>query len=107
MIRRYAGVGEDQGLSRDGPAWFARHRKEIEVAGLNPYAQAASFSILADYERTPDCIEGLGALNRWPGRTGVPIDNYLRQWEASCAELDASSQLPGRLRDMLGIPKSN
>jgi hypothetical protein len=50
----------------------ADHRKEIEVADLNPFAQAASVSILAEYERTPTCVEALDALNRWPGRTQSP-----------------------------------
>jgi hypothetical protein len=54
------------------PTWFADHRSEIEVAGLNPFAQAASLTILAEYERAPDSVEALGALNRWPGRSGVP-----------------------------------
>jgi hypothetical protein len=35
-------------------------------------------------------VEALGALNRWPGRSSVPIDDYLRLWQASCAELQAS-----------------
>jgi hypothetical protein len=85
------------------PTWFADHRSEIEVAGLNPFAQAASLTILAEYERAPDSVEALGALNRWPGRSGVPIEDYLRQWEASCAELKASPLLPARLREMLRI----
>ena len=55
------------------------------------------------YERAPDCVEALGTLNRWPGRSGVPIEDYLRQWEASCAELQASALLPARLREMLRI----
>jgi hypothetical protein len=41
------------------------------------------------------------ALNRWPGQIGTPVKDYLRQWEASCAELESSSVLPARLREML------
>ena len=103
IIQRYAALADEQGLTRDPAAWFADHRSEIEMPGLNPFAQAASLTILAEYERAPDCIEALGALNRWPGRSGVPIEDYLRQWEASCAELQASPLLPSRLREMLGI----
>jgi len=73
------------------------------VAGLNPFAQAASLTILAEYERTPGCVEALGTLNRWPGRSGVPIEEYLGQWEASCAELKASPLLPARVRKLLRI----
>ena len=49
------------------------------------------------------CIEAVGALNRWPRRSGIPIEDYLRQWEASCAELEASTVLPTHLRETLGI----
>ena len=69
--------------------------------GLNAFAQ--SLPILAQYEAAPECVEALGALNRGPGRSGVPIEEYLRQREASCAELQASSVLPGRLRELLRV----
>jgi len=103
IVQQYAKLAAEQGIGDDPAAWFANHRSEIEVAALNPFAQAASLTILAEYERAPDCVEALGALNRWPGRSGVPIEDYLRQWEASCAELKASSLLPARLREMLRI----
>jgi hypothetical protein len=31
----------------------------------------------------------------------VPIGDYLKSWEASCAELGASPELPRRLREIL------
>ena len=103
IIRGYSALADEQGLSRDPAKWFAAHRSEIEVPGLNPFAQAASIAVLAEYDRTPSCLEALGALNRWPGRTGVAIEEYFRQWQASCAELQASPLLPTRLKDILGI----
>ena len=103
IIDRYAALAESQGLARDAAAWFADHRGEIEMPALNPFAQAMSLTILAEYERSPDCIGALGALNRWPGRSGVPIDAYLQRWEASCAELRAAPLLPARLRQLLHI----
>jgi len=99
----YAVLADQQGLIRDPAAWFADHRSEIEVPGLNQFAQAAALTILGEYERAPSCVEALGALNRWPGRTGVPIDDYFRQWRASCAELQASPVLPTRLQEMWSI----
>jgi hypothetical protein len=103
IIQRYTQLAEQQGLTRDPAAWFVDHRSEIEVPGLNPFAQAACITILEEYERTPSCVEALGALNRWPGRSGVPIGDYFREWLASCAELQASPVLPTRLREVLGI----
>jgi hypothetical protein len=35
-----------------------------------------SLTVLAEYERVPDCEEALGAPSCWPGRTGVPIRDY-------------------------------
>ena len=102
IVRSYTALADEQGFTRDPAAWFARNRSGFE-AGTNPFAMAACTAILGEYERTPSCIEALGALNCWPGRTGVPIEKYFRQWEASCAELQASPLLPTRLRGMLGI----
>jgi hypothetical protein len=103
IIQRYTTLAEQQGMTRDPAAWFANHRNEIEVPGLNPFAQAACIAIVAEYERTPSCVEALGALNRWPGRSGLPIKDYFREWQASCSELTASPQLPMRLRELLRI----
>ncbi|TSE09080.1 DUF2799 domain-containing protein [Mesorhizobium intechi] len=104
IVQDYTKLADSQGLTADAAAWFAGNRNEIEIPGLNPFAQAMSVTILAEYDRAPDCLEALGALNRWPGRTGVPIAEYLRRWEQSCKELHASSQLPVRLRELLRIP---
>ena len=58
-------------------------------------------TILAEYERDPAALEALGAINRWPGRSGIPLEDYLTAWEASCSELQASKNLPLRLRELL------
>jgi hypothetical protein len=104
IIERYNKLASDQGLNDDPASWFTKHRPEMEVLGLNPFAQAASaFIFLPEYERVPECVEAIGALNRWPRRTGVPIEEYLSQWEASCVELQASTHLPKRLKETLHI----
>jgi hypothetical protein len=105
IIRQYSALADQQGLSQSSAEWFARHRSNIEKLGLNPFAQAASLKVLAEYERAPSCVEAIGALNRWPGRTAIPIEDYFRQWEASCAELGASPQLPTHLREIFEIAK--
>lgn len=103
IVKNYTELADQQGLTQNAPKWFADHRREIEIPGLNQFAQAASVTILAEYERTPSCVEALGALNRWPGRSGVGIEEYFREWQASCVELEASPLLPTRLREMLAI----
>lgn len=104
IIRGYATLADNQGLTRNAAAWFADHRSEIEATALVPYGQAMSLAILMEYERAPDSVEALGALNRWPGRTGIAIAEYLRRWEQSCRELHASPHLPLRLRELLRTP---
>src|SRR5262245_27724474 len=103
ILRRYARLAEKQGLRPHSAKWLADHRGEIETGGLIPFGQAASLIILNEYESTPNCIESLGALNRWPGRSSLPLEEYLRQWEASCLELQATPHLPNRLREIFGI----
>ena len=104
IIENYAKLVGEQGGLQDFSTWFATYQRELESnAGLGQFAQAASLTLLAEYERNTGCIEALGALNRWPGRSGVPLGDYLRLWEASCIELQASSVLPNRLRELLRI----
>jgi hypothetical protein len=103
IVQQYSALADAQGLTKDAAAWFNDHRNDIETLGLNPFARAACLIVLAEYERTPSCIEALGALNRWPARTGVAIEGYFREWQASCAELEASPLLPTRLRQILGV----
>lgn len=103
-IQGYSVLAREQASSADFGSWFEDHRVQIEsVAALSPFAKAASLTILDEYEKAPSIIEALGALNRWPGRSGVPIEDYLRLWESSCAELSASPSLPARLRRLLRL----
>ena len=104
VVQGYSVIAREQGSSTDFGLWFKDHRVEMEsVAALSPFAKAASLTILNEYEKAPCIIEALGALNRWPGRSGVPIEDYLRSWETSCAELSALPSLPARLRELLRL----
>jgi hypothetical protein len=49
------------------------------------------------------CVEDLGAVNRWPQRSAVPLEEYLRLWRASCSEIGASGRLPARLQKVFGL----
>src|SRR5579862_5948154 len=51
---------------------------------------------VADMEADKACVEDLGAVNRWPARGAVPVEEYLRLWQASCAEIHATGRLPAR-----------
>jgi len=103
-IRRYETLAEQQGVTQGAASWFANHRRDIEASGVDPYGQAFSLTILAEYERAAENIEALGALNRWSQRANIQIKEYLSLWEKSCADLQVSSALPTRLRELVLSP---
>jgi hypothetical protein len=59
---------------------------------------AAVAPFVALLEADNGCIQDMGALNRWPERTALPIADYLHKWHDSCAELAAPGVLPRRLQ---------
>jgi hypothetical protein len=52
-------------------------------------------------ENDVGCVEDLGAVNRWPERSHIPVEDYLVKWQASCVEIGALGRLPLRLRTLL------
>jgi hypothetical protein len=104
IVQRYGKLAVEQGNPKDGRAWFAQHRGELESQpGLSTFAQVAALHVLTEYERDPSSIEALGALNRWQGRSAIALEAYFRAWETSCGELQASADLPGQLRNLFGL----
>lgn len=102
IITAYRTVAAEQGAAANLAAWFDARRSALESdGGVAGPARAAVPAMLAELEANPAGIDGLGALNRWPGRSGVPIEDYLRLWKRSCAEIAASQLLPIRLRSLL------
>jgi hypothetical protein len=102
LIRKYSTRAEEDGALRDPARWLTGNRSKLEAFG-HPLMGPSAILVLAEYERAPACVEALGALNRWPERSGLPIGDYFRKWRASCNEIGASAELPNRLRDKLGI----
>jgi hypothetical protein len=104
IIERYGKLAIEQGNPKDLGAWFRQHRPVMEAQpGLNDYAKAASLCILREYERNPAAMEALGALNTWPGRSLISLEDYFRAWAKSCKDLLATAELPIRLRELLGL----
>jgi hypothetical protein len=83
----------------DIAAWFGTNRDAIE----HTKGDAAVLTLLAEEEADSACVEDLGAVNRWPARSAVPIEDYLRLWQANCAEIGASGRLPARLQRLLQL----
>jgi len=86
----------------DLAAWFRAKRSALESSGGAPEG-AAVLGILAVLEADKACVEDLGAVNRWPSRSHVPVEQYLSLWETSCKEVNAPGRLPARLRDLFGL----
>jgi hypothetical protein len=85
-------------------AWFRKARASLELRGGESDAEGpATLGILAELEKSNACVGDLGAVNRWPLRSGVPVEDYLALWETSCKEIGAPGQLPNRLRRLLNV----
>ena len=102
LLTKYRTVATEQGATINLAAWFRAYRGALETDGaIGGPARGAVLSVLAELMADPAGVEGMGALNRWPELSGVPIEDYLRLWKRSCADLGASQRLPIRLRSML------
>jgi len=107
-IRRYrnnliAGY-EAQSAHRRCDAWFRVARSSLEQRGGESEAEGpATLCILAELEESIRSVEDLGALNRWPSRSGIAIEDYLTQWQTSCSNIRALGRLPQQLRRLLDL----
>ncbi len=95
------------GSPDDAASWFHASRADLE-SGKGVPRGPAILGILALYEEgepsgKPSLIDDLGALNRWPERTAVPIERYLERWKQSCSEIGASGKLPTRLQQLFRL----
>jgi hypothetical protein len=86
----------------DLATWFRANRSALESSGGAPEG-AAVLGILTVLEADKACVEDLGAVNRWPSRSHVPVEQYLSLWETSCKEVHAPGRLPARLRNLFRI----
>jgi hypothetical protein len=102
LIGKYKMAQEQESALEIAP-WFHAHRDALENGRSEIKGSAALLPILAMLENDWACVEDLGAANRWPARTGIPIEDYLGQWERSCAEVGASGRMPVRLRNLFEL----
>ena len=91
-------------MSGSVSSWFRRHRKSLESrAGDSAAEGPLTLAILRELEANNECVADIGAINRWPERSGVPIEDYLALWKNSCAEIRSPGLLPKQLKRLLGI----
>lgn len=106
-IRRYragaiASYARHSGDGSDLAAWFRGRADALGAAtGLDALQGPAVLAILAELERDAGCVEDMGALNRWPSRSAVPLGEYLHLWSQSCEEVRAPGRLPRWLEGAL------
>jgi hypothetical protein len=109
-IRRYRALVIDGYRRPDDPApgadiapWFAEMRDEVAGKSLDQIEGPAILAILEMLEGDKRCVEDMGALNRWPERSALPLEPYLKAWTASCSEIAAPGRLPAQIKSRLGL----
>jgi len=101
LIKKYGGVSKSDA---EIASWFRASRSELDRSALSGIEGPFIFRVVSEMERDIGCVEDLGALNRWPSpHAAVPLEDYLRLWEKSCAEIHAPGRLPPWLRSILGL----
>lgn len=83
----------------DIAACYRSHCRDFTQGKGDPMVLA----VLAELEKEKACVEDMGALNRWPQHSAVPLDKYLSMWQTSCVELGAAGHLPMRLESLLNL----
>jgi hypothetical protein len=87
--------------------WFKVNRADVDgPGGLRLSLGPAIVAFGKEYDQDIRCVEDLGALNRWPERTGLPIADYLTKWQTSCQQINASGHLPARVKALLGVVRN-
>jgi len=103
-IKEYEKMVPSQMRDSGVATWFRDNRSALErQRGLNDPGQAAIPIMLRELAADPRSIEDIGAMNRWPERTSVSIEQYMRLWARSCREIGAAGGLPKRLVELLGL----
>jgi hypothetical protein len=101
VLRESATLAASQGMDSGFIAWFQANREFLEVHGTVNDARGAVPLIFGLLESDSSLVADIGALNRWPGRTGIPLSDYLARWTRSCTELGAPGRLPAALAPLL------
>ena len=107
LVNKYQNEVVEPGPGNNVAVWFRNHRADIETgrSGRGP----AIMGILSAYQSElsepglGSCVDDLGALNRWPERSGTPIENYIEHWAASCREIGAPGRLPVKLKQLFQL----
>jgi len=104
VVKGYRDAGGQP--ATDTAAWFRETRPALEqLNGVNKTEGPGLLAILGELERDTACVEDMGALNRWPGKA-ASLEDYLRLWRESCAEIKTPGVLPRRLGELFAVSYS-
>ncbi|MDQ0509586.1 hypothetical protein [Ancylobacter amanitiformis] len=101
LLAGYRATAQEQGMAAGFGSWFAAHEAFFEAHGGLVDAKGAVSTLFGVLVEDPASIADLGALNRWPERSGIALPDYLDRWEESCAQVNAPGRLPRRIRQLL------
>lgn len=104
ILSSYRTTAQEEGASADFGTWFRTYEACLSGHGGISVTRGAVSTMLDLLENDLPLVADIGALNRWPERSGVPLHNYLDLWEQSCVALNAPGRLPARLRELLAGP---
>jgi hypothetical protein len=103
-LLKYQQVTQQRKLGPDVSSWYRSLRTDLEVATALPGApQPFVIPIYELFRADPSLREDLGALNRWPERSALPLVEYLTRWNQSCQELGTIGRLPDVLADQFNL----
>jgi hypothetical protein len=103
-VQRYENIASKEMQDSRVDVWFRKYRSSLEDdGGITGPAQAAVTTMLRELDTNARGVEDMGALNRWRGRSSVPIEQYVRLWQKSCNEIGAAGSFPKRISELLGL----
>lgn len=97
-------AAREEGATAGLGAWFRNHEAFLRENGGVEAARGAVSTMLDLLDGDGGMVADMGVLNRWPGRSGVPLADYLSRWQASCVERNAPGRLPARIKELLAGP---
>jgi len=100
LLKKYGGAG---GPTSDPEIalWYRSSCQALKTSPLSGIEAPFIVRMVSEMAHDIACVEDLGALNRWPRRSGVPLNDYLTLWQKSCAEVHSPGHLPARIREVL------
>jgi len=101
ILAGYRAAALDQGVSAGFGSWFRTYEAFLSEHGNVSAAAGAVPAVLGLLESDSALIVDIGALNLWPGRSGVPLHDYYNLWRLSCAALKAPGRLPVLLWELI------